>query len=150
MRRREIGARVHTTAPPEVVFALVADGASYPRWSPIESFELEREGDPPPEGVGAIRVFRQGRITGRDLIVEIVPNRRFVYTALSGLPTRDYRGEVDLTPTADGGTDIHWHSSFFPKFPGTGFLMARGLGRFVAQCANGLAAAATSASSRPA
>ena len=90
-RRREIDLEVQSTAGVAEVFALLADGTTWPRWSPLESVELERTGEPPPEGVGAIRVNRRGRTTGRDQIVEVVPGRRFAYVSLSGVPVRDYK-----------------------------------------------------------
>ena len=123
---------------------MLADGSTWPRWSPIDSFELERPGDPPPEGVGAIRVFRRGRTTGRDLVVELVPNRRLRYASLSGLPLRDYVGEVDLEATPAGGTTIRWHSSFFPKVIGTGWLFEHGIRSFLGRSAQGLAGHAAS------
>ena len=93
MRRRHIEVTAETPAPAEVVYGLLADGSSWPAWSPIESVEIERPGDAPPEGVGAIRVNRRGRTTGRDQILELVPNRRLKYATLSGLlPIRDYLG----------------------------------------------------------
>ncbi|HEX4980619.1 MAG TPA: SRPBCC family protein [Ilumatobacteraceae bacterium] len=140
----------HTTANAEVVFALLADGTTWPNWAPIDSFELERTGDPPPEGVGAIRVFKRGRVTGRDEIVEIVPGRRLGYVSISGLAIKDYRASVDLEDTGDergDGTIIHWRSSFFPKIPGTGRILQRGIRRFLQQCADGLARKASSQSS---
>ena len=143
MRRRHIEVTQHSAAPPAAVFALLVDGETWPRWSPIEAFELERTGDPPPEGVGAIRVFRRGRTTGRDEIVEVVPDRRLSYRSLSGLPVRDYRAHVDLEPDGDG-TTIRWEASFAPKLPGTGRLLERGLRRFICECAAGLAAHAAS------
>jgi uncharacterized protein YndB with AHSA1/START domain len=139
MRRRHIEATAHSDAAPDAVFALLADGATWPRWSPIESFELERPGNPPPEGPGAIRVFRRGRTVGRDQLVDVVPGERLVYVSLSGVPVRDYRGEVELTPSL-AGTDIKWQASFTPKVPGTGWLLERGLRRFLGECATGLAA----------
>ena len=138
MGRRHIEVSKHSPARPDTVFALLVDGDTWPSWSPIESFELERAGDPPPEGVGAIRVFRRGRTTGRDQIVEIVPGRRFGYVSLAGLPVRDYRAHVDLEPDRDG-TTIRWQASFAPTVPGTGRLLERGLRRFLDQCAQGLA-----------
>jgi hypothetical protein len=148
MRRRQLEIRAHAQAAPEVVFGLLADGASWPRWSPIESFHLERPGDPPPEGPGAIRVFRRGRTTGRDQLVELIPGRRLAYVSLSGLPVRDYRAVVELRPAGDG-TEISWRASFLPRIPGTGRLLAWGLGRFLDQCARGLARHAASSLSRP-
>ena len=138
MRRLHIEITQHSAAPPAAVFALLVDGETWPRWSPIEAFELERTGDPPPEGVGAIRALRRGRTTGRDEIVEVVPDRRLSYRSLSGLPVRDYRAHVDLEPDGDG-TTICWEASFSPKLPGTGRLLERGLRRFLEQCARGLA-----------
>jgi uncharacterized protein YndB with AHSA1/START domain len=143
MRRRHIQVTQHSAAAPATVFALLAHGNTWPRWSPIEAFELERTGDPPPEGVGAIRVFRRGRTMGRDEIVEVVPDRRLSYRSLSGLPVRDYQAHVDLEPDGDG-TTIRWEASFSPKLPGTGRLLERGLRRFLYECAAGLAAHAAS------
>jgi len=140
MKRREIRVSAHSTASPEAIYRLLADGTTWPRWTSIESFALEQPGNPPPEGVGAIRVFRRGRTTGRDQILELVEHRRLSYASLSGLPVRDYVGVVDLEPTPAGGTTINWHSSFFPRFPGLGRILQRGLGQFLAECANGLAA----------
>ena len=143
MRRRHIEVTRHSSATPAALFALLVDGETWPRWSPIEAFDLERTGDPRPEGVGAIRVFRRGRTTGRDQIVEVVPDRRLGYRSLSGLPVRDYRAKVDLEPDGDG-TTIRWEASFVPKLPGTGRLLERGLRRFLCECAAGLAAHAAS------
>jgi uncharacterized protein YndB with AHSA1/START domain len=147
VRRREINITASTPAPPEVVYRLLADGSSWPRWSPIESFELEQPGDAPPEGVSAIRVLRLGRTTGRDQILELVPNRSIKYATLSGLPVRDYVGKVDLEGGPGRVTTIHWHSSFFPKLPGTGWFLERGIRKFLEQCTHGLA---DYAGSRPA
>lgn len=143
MRRRHIEVTAHSDAAPDAVFALLADGATWPRWSPIESFELEREGDPPPEGPGAIRVFRRGRTVGRDQLVDVTASERLVYASLSGLPVRDYLAEVELT-AAVGGTDVRWQASFVPKMPGTGWLLERGLRRFLDRCVRGVAAHAVS------
>jgi len=139
VRRRHINVTAVTPATPEVVYALLADGSTWPAWSPIESVELEQPGSPPPEGVGAIRVNRLGRTTGRDQILELVPNRSIKYATLSGLPIRDYVGEVELETAPDGATTVHLHSSFFPKVPGTGWIMQRGLRRFLERCVSGLA-----------
>ena len=109
-----------------------------PSGRPIESFELERQGEDEPEGIGAVRIFRSGRVTGRDTIAELVADRRFAYTHVSSLPVKNYRAEVDLTP-AGGGTEIRWVSAFDPKVPGTGALLRRGLDGFIAKLANGLA-----------
>ena len=142
MARQHIEHTAVTPADPATVYALLRDGASWPSWSPIDAFELERPGEREPEGVGAVRVLRNGRVTGRDTIVELVPDRRLSYTHASSLPVRDYRGAVDLTPLA-GGTEIRWATSFEPRYPGTGGLLRRALDGFIGECTNGLAARAT-------
>src|SRR3954469_9346030 len=138
MARQRIEHHATTTADPATVYALLRDGATWPEWSPIESFELERPGADEPEGVGAVRVFRAGRVTGRDTIAELVADRRLAYTHVSNLPIRDYRAAVDLEPTADG-TAIRWVAEFAPKIPGTGALLRRGLNGFVKGLTDGLA-----------
>jgi uncharacterized protein YndB with AHSA1/START domain len=147
MPRQRIEQRATTTADPATVYALLRDGASWPTWSPIESFELERPGADEPEGVGAVRVFRDGRVVGRDEIVELVPDRRLSYAHTSNLPVRNYRGDVDLEPTPDG-TAIRWVATFDPKYPGTGWLVGRGISRFIAQMTNGLAEHASAVARR--
>jgi Polyketide cyclase / dehydrase and lipid transport len=148
--RRHVNVSAVTPASAEVVYELLADHSTWPAWSSIESVELEHAGDPPPEGVGAIRVNKRGRVTGRDQILELVPGKRFKYAALSGLPVRDYIGEVDLSPAPDGGTAVSWHSSFSPKMPGTGWMLQRGIRQFLDECVAGLAEyAAESSNAKP-
>jgi polyketide cyclase/dehydrase/lipid transport protein len=142
MGRQRIEHRATTTADPATVYALLRDGAGWLSWSPLDSFELERMGETEPEGVGAVRKLRSGRVTGLDTIVELVPDRRFSYTNESSLPVRNYRGDVDLEPVA-GRTEIRWVAQFDPKFPGTGGLVRRALDGFIAKLAEGLAARAT-------
>jgi Polyketide cyclase / dehydrase and lipid transport len=149
MGRQRIEHHATTTADPATVYALLRDGAGWPTWSPIESCELERPGTPEPEGLGAVRLFRSGRVTGHDEIVELIPDRRFSYTHTSNLPIRNYRADVDLEPIAHG-TAIRWVSTFDPKLPGTGLLMRRALDGFIAKLTDGLAEHATAvADARP-
>ncbi len=148
MGRQRIEHHATTTADPATVYGLLRDGATWPVWGPLDSFELERPGADEPEGLGAVRIFRSGRVTGRDTIAELVENRRFSYTHVSSLPMKNYRADVDLTPTPEG-TSIRWVSEFDPKFPGTGGLLRRGLDGFVRGLTEGLAKRATElASSR--
>src|SRR5690349_25077784 len=79
MGRQRIEHHATTTADPATVYALLRDGATWPTWSPIESFELERPGSDEAEGVGAVRLFRSGRVIGHDEIVELVRDRRLSY-----------------------------------------------------------------------
>jgi len=138
VKMQEIDERAWSPASPKTVYALLADGATWPTWSGIGSFELRQPGDGGGEGLNAVRVFRTGRTTSVERLVELVPGRRLSYVLLSGLPLRDYRADVDLLP-ADGGTLIRWHSTFAAKRPGTGWLYRRVLARFIRKGVDGLA-----------
>ncbi|MGH2962425.1 MAG: SRPBCC family protein [Solirubrobacterales bacterium] len=127
-----------TQADADAVYALLSDSSTWPEWTPIDSFELERPGTDEPQGVGAIRVFRTGRYTMREEIVELVPARRFSYSLLSGLPVRDYRADIDLEP-ATGGTTIRWHTTFDSRLPGLGWLIRRRLDGVTERFVDGLA-----------
>ena len=137
MARQRIEHTAVTAADPATVYALLRDGSTWPAWGPIDSFALARPGADEPEGVGAVRELRSGRVTGRDEIVELVPDRRLSYAHTSSLPVRDYRGDVDLE-ALPGGTRIRWTVAFDPKFPGTGPLVRRALDGFVAKLTEGL------------
>lgn len=144
MGRYVIEKTEQTAAGPATVYRLLRDGSTWPNWSSISTFELEREGEGEPEGVGAIRVFRAGPIAGRDEITGFEPDRQFRYIHLGGLPVRNYEAEVNLEP-AGTGTTINWRITFDPKFPFTGWLVHRALTRFIAQSIEGLAEHAVSA-----
>lgn len=125
--------------------ALLTDGASWPSWSGHDRFELVEpapEGAPGGrEGLGAVRVFHRGRVASKERVVELVPGRKFSYELISGLPLKGYHADVELTPT-EQGTEIHWHSSFTPRTPGTGWIYAGALTRFIRKAATNLASKA--------
>lgn len=132
-----------SAAPPERVFALLADGAGWSRWAGpmvVRSW-WAREGEPAPGGVGAVRALGLGRIGSREEIVAYDPPRHLAYVLLSGLPVRSYRAEVRLEP-AGAGTRIVWRGAFAPRLPGTAGLLRRFLAATVGGFARRLARAA--------
>jgi hypothetical protein len=129
-----------TRSDPASVYALLADGSTWPVWSPIDAFELLALGEGTPEGLGAVRLFTTGRHESRERVVECRPGEAFAYALEKGLPLRDYRAVVTLTPAGDG-TSINWRSTFRPKVPGTGWLYRRELGKFIKRTLDGLVAA---------
>lgn len=141
-------AQANTTADPETAYALLCEGSTWPTWIDVDSMNLEAEGHQGGESVGAVRVFRFARVgkhfTTRERIVELVPNRRFGYALVSGLPLVDYRAVVDLAPLPGGGTVITWSGSWRPGLPGTGFLTKLAIARLYRQFSEGLARKAES------
>jgi len=109
--RWSVRAEARSPASPDVVWPLLAQARRWSEWSTVRRADLEREGDPAPDGVGAVRRFRTGPVTTREEVVEFEPPRRLVYTMLSGLPVRGYRATVELHPDG-GGTRIAWASTF--------------------------------------
>lgn len=135
---REIEVFARSSAPPAEVWRWLADGRSWSTWTNLQRSELEREGVPAPDGVGAIRRFSTGPGASREEVVAFEPPHHLGYILLSGLPVRSYRCDVELTP--DGaGTLITWRSQFEPKLPGSGALMAVFLRAILTTFARGLA-----------
>lgn len=118
--------RSTTSAPPEIVWRLLVDGRSWPRWSSglDELVEPRSSGLDPNgrDGVGSVRAFRTGRTVAAERIVELVENRRMTYEDVFNPALRDYRAEIHLEPGADGGTTISWRGSWHAR-PGVGWLM---------------------------
>jgi Polyketide cyclase / dehydrase and lipid transport len=141
-------ARASTTATPETVYRLLSQGSTWPTWIDVDSMAMESEGAHGGESVGAIRVFRFRRfglpLKTRERIVELVPNRRFSYELVSGLPLEGYRADVDLSPGPGGGTVITWSGTWRTGVPGTGIVTKAMFARLYRQFATGLARKADS------
>lgn len=139
---QRVDERVHSSAPREAVWELVADPVKWAEWGPFSRVELLREGTPPPGGVHALKRMRTFPTTVTEEVTVVEPPARLVYEMRAGLPLRGYRGEIELSDAAGGGTDIRWRMQFEPRIPGTGRLYRTILGRFAARATAGLARAA--------
>jgi Polyketide cyclase / dehydrase and lipid transport len=139
MRTHEIDITASLDASPDALFAWLGDSTSWPDWTPIDQCEIVHPGDR--AGLGEVRVFTNGRFKVREAIVERVSGRRLTYTLLDGLPLRDYRAEIDLSPEGDG-TRLRWHTTFSSKRPGLGWAYRRALRKATRQFIDGLAAVA--------
>lgn len=92
--------------------------------------ELVREGDPAPDGVGALRRFAFGPGASEEEVVTWEPPRHLGYIVVRGLPVRSYRADVHLDE--DGaGTVVTWRCSVEALVPGTGAALAFGLRRII-------------------
>jgi uncharacterized protein YndB with AHSA1/START domain len=115
---------VHVTrtipAPPETVFDRLADHANYDRFRPIQASALLREGDPPPNGVGALREIRVRPLRFEEEITAYERPTRLEYMIVElNVPFEHHGGSIRLTP--DGaGTHVDWRSSFTVPVPVVG------------------------------
>jgi uncharacterized protein YndB with AHSA1/START domain len=124
-------------ASPEVVFEVMTDHRAYAGFTPMRKSELEREGEPAPNGVGAIRVFHfAGPL--REEVLTYEPSSRYSYTMLSGAPLRDHVGTVELTPNGDT-TKVVYAIRTTPTLPLIGPLVMAVVKRVVTQLLNGVA-----------
>jgi uncharacterized protein YndB with AHSA1/START domain len=83
---------------------------------------LDREGTPAPNGVGAIRRLV---VVGPPFVEEIIEYQRpsrYAYKMLSGAPTRDHVGAIELRE-AGTRTAVSWHLRSTLKIPGIERLM---------------------------
>ena len=134
---REIDVYRHAEAPVETVWGVISNHRGYADWMPMPTAELEVEGSPEPDGVGAIRRLGAPPLIAREEVVAFDPPRAMSYTILSGLPVEDYRADVVLESTSDGGTDIRWKGSFGAAPPCLAGVMRRILETALVQLADG-------------
>lgn len=121
-------------APPERVFAALTDHVGFGR-ALGEDIRLEREGVPPPNGLGAVRAIHARGLTIREQVVGWEASRAMDYTVVGGAPLRNHRGEIRFAP--DGtGTRVDYRIRFdWPWYLGgalVGDVVARSLERQIA------------------
>jgi uncharacterized protein YndB with AHSA1/START domain len=124
-------------APPEVVFDVLTDHRRYAEMSRLRKSELEREGEPAPNGVGAVRVLSAVGPPIREEVVVYERPSRFSYKVLSGLPVRDHVGTVSLDPS-EGGTHVTYALKAIPTVPFAGKVVMLALKRGVTELLNGV------------
>jgi uncharacterized protein YndB with AHSA1/START domain len=134
-----------SSAPAATLFRLVTDGANWSQWAKpiVVHSSWARQGDPAPGGVGAIRKVGMWPVLVQEETVEYEQDRRHVYKLVGKpQPADNYHGEVVLTPTPAGGTDIRWSGSFNEKVRGTGPAVKAAMGGAVKFFAGKLVTAA--------
>jgi uncharacterized protein YndB with AHSA1/START domain len=125
-------------APPEVVFDVLVDHRRYADITPMRKSVLEREGDPAPNGVGAIRVLSSVGPPLREEVLAYRPSTRFSYKLISGAPVRDHVGTVELTP-AGAGTKIVYAVRTTPTLPVVGPAVVAVVKQAIKQLLSGIA-----------
>jgi uncharacterized protein YndB with AHSA1/START domain len=146
MAQLHVEAEATAKASPEAVWALVSDATRYPSWGPWSDGHYENpDEEPDARGVGAVQVLRSAqRYMGRyttsvEKILVFEEDRHLAYTVIRGMPVRNYRADVTLTPSAEG-THIQWAATWDNTVLGR--IAWRGLRTFYPEMMAGLVAAA--------
>ena len=113
-------------APAATLFRLETDGGHWADWAKplVVQSSWERQGDPTPGGIGAVRKIGVWPLLMREKTLVYEQDRRHVYALIGPrFPAKGYRGEVIFTPNAAGGTDLRWSGSFTEGLPRAGPVM---------------------------
>jgi hypothetical protein len=97
--------------------------------TPIRKSTLQKEGDPAPNGVGAVRKLE---LVGPPIIEEVTAYERptyFAYKVLKGLPVKEHLGEVRLSESGSG-TRVSYTINYTPSIPGpaVGLILKQAIG----------------------
>ncbi len=122
MRHFEIEGTV--PAPRPAVWKVLTDSVGWSRWAGVKEVVLRQQGDPPPDGLGAIRVIRTGGLAIEEEVTAFEPPKRMAYRLVAGAPVREHQAQVRLD-ASESGTLITWSVRFEPWIPLTGPLVAR-------------------------
>jgi uncharacterized protein YndB with AHSA1/START domain len=148
MARLHVEAEKTIQAPPSTVWALVSDATTYSQWGPWRKAEYRTEGEASPHGVGAVYSLESSQRYGFrhpvsvEKIVASDEGRHLAYTVISGIPVRNYRADITITP-ASGGTHLRWEATWDQTLGGR--LVHRSLRVLYPQIVADLAAAAAAA-----
>ena len=115
-------------APASRVWEVLSDYEGMSSWAPGLKITVVKPGSPQPNGVGAQR--RIQAVPGMAPLVEEIiafePDHRLSYRGVSGIPFRNYIGDVALRPSGSG-TEISYTVSADNRLPGVAAVLAHGL-----------------------
>jgi len=116
-------------APPEKVFAVVTDHKRIEQWQPGTRVTLEKLGNPPPNGLGAVRKVSGGPLSVYEEVVRWEEPRAMDYRLIKGFPLRDHLGEIRFSPTPGGGTLVDYRIHYWVPWYAGGSVVGRLFGR---------------------
>ncbi|MEN3221459.1 SRPBCC family protein [Mycolicibacterium porcinum] len=110
-------------ADPAVVWGIVSNHEHMSEWTPSRRVVLETPGSPDRNGVGAIRALHMFGPVIRERITRFEPPTTLQYRLVSGLPFRDYTGQITVEP-AETGSVMSTVIRFRTIVPGTQLFVA--------------------------
>jgi len=120
------------TLPPERVFAYLAEHENLEPLFGAKIKRLSDGGDGTRNGPGSSRQMRLGPLPPFvETTTEVVANELIRYRITKGSPLRGHEGSMRFTPTAGGGTHLHYEITFGAAVPGVDRVVAAMLRRTV-------------------
>lgn len=111
----DIGTKVSFALPRERVFEALLDHEAMSKWTPAKVRVIAR-GDE--RGVGTVRRLRLGALSFDEEVTYADAPSRIVYRIVRGVPLDFHRGEVLLSETGDGKTEVTWNVRLVSMVPG--------------------------------
>ena len=101
-------------APPDRVWAVLADGSTWPRW--FKDFVSTSWTSAAPYGVGSTRDVNLKMLSVRETFLAWEPGRRFAFRidAITLPLVTAIMEELTLTPVEGGKTRLRWKASYTP------------------------------------
>ena len=125
-------------APLQKVWDRYTDHVSWTQWAGIGKVRLAKQGVPPPNGVGCVRVITSAGVGVHEEVLTFDVPRRMTYRVIKGaVPMKDHLGEVEFEAQGDA-TRIVWRCKFESTIPGLGGLFRLFITRLFRNALNGL------------
>ena len=121
------------------VWSRYTDHVSWTEWAGLGKVTLDRQGEPPPNGVGCVRAISSSGVKVLEEVLTFDAPRRMTYRIVrGGLPIKDHLGEVDFEAHGDR-TLVTWRCRFDSKVPGLGGVFRFFITRLFRNALEGLA-----------
>lgn len=137
-----VSREIWTDVPRAALTARLLDTLGWPKWGGVSDARILTPGVDGPSSAGEIRQFIRGRTVGIEEVLPPEGDAVLRYRLISGLPLRDYVGEVRIIE-AEGRRRVIWSSRFEAPLPLTGWVFALGLRGFFDALLKGLVAPAS-------
>ena len=120
------------TLPPDRVFAYLAEHENLEALFGAKIRRLSDGDDGTRNGPGSAREMKIGPLPAFvETTTEVVPNELIRYRITKGSPLRGHEGVMRFSPTAGGGTHLHYEIRFGAAVPGVDRVVATMLRRTV-------------------
>ena len=127
-------------APPETVFDVLVDHRGYADITPMRKVELEREGEPAPNGVGAIRVLHSVGPPLREEVHRLRAAEPLLLQGCSPAPRCATTSAPWRSTPAGAGTKVTYAVRTIPTVPVVGAAVVAVVKLAIKQLLNGIVA----------